>query len=134
MAYQITNTSALVISLGNVSEENQTKSSELDVMPMPLSDSDDTQAWDFEGATRNIRVTGQFTATSKSDLMTLFITPIEAIVNGNQSDTVTYHSDIYAAAGGTGNFDVKLNSFSWRYMTTSLLIIEYDITMTESSI
>jgi len=123
--------------IGNVTEESQTKSSELDVMPMPLSDSDDTQAWDFEGATRNIRVTGQYTASTKTIIMDSFITPIEAIVNGDQASTVNYTSGFYAEGTGlsTFNFKVKLNSFSWRYMTTSPLIIEeYDITMTESSI
>jgi hypothetical protein len=123
------------IVLGNVTEESITKSSELDVMPMPLSDSDDTQAWDFEGATRNIRITGQFTAATKTIIMDSFITPIETIVNGDQASTVTYQSGFYAEGTGLdGQFAVKLNSFSWRYMTTSPLIIEYDITMTESSI
>jgi hypothetical protein len=130
MAYEIDGND-----IGNVSEENHSKSSELDIMPMPLSDADDAQAWDFEGAIRSIRVTGQYSASSKADIMDNFITKIQDIVNGNQSGTVTYHSDFYGeGAGLTGDFEVKLNSFGWRYMTTSPLIVEYDITMTEAAI
>jgi|TARA_R100000501_G_C2626748_1_gene120500 hypothetical protein len=121
--------------IGEVGEENFTKSSELDIMAMPLSDSTDAQAWDFEGAIRNIRVTGRYVATSKADLMDNFITLIEAIVDGDQATTVVYHSDFYGeGAGLTGDFNIKIGSFNWRYMTTSPLIVEYDITMTEAAI
>ena len=121
--------------IGEVGEENFTKSSELDIMPMPLSDSADTQAWDFEGATRNIRVTGRYVATTKADLMNNFILLIEAIVDGDQASTVIYHSDLYdEGTGETGNFNIKISSFNWRYLTTSPLIVEYDISMVESSI
>jgi len=111
------------IPLGTVTRESMDKTSDLDIMPFPLSDSDDTQAFDFNGAKREIRIEGMINgATNISN----FITAIEAVVDGTQDTAISYTSDII----GTKN--VKIKKYSFDYTNDGKNLIKYRIEMIES--
>ena len=70
-------------SLGDVSSESSTKSSNLFNQPIPFSDSDASLIMDLMGTSRTITVTGVKTGTVAQ--LRTFITDIEGLQNGAQA-------------------------------------------------
>lgn len=77
---------------GIITNENVTKDANL--MPFPLIglDSDETDVFDFGGTTRMITLTVEKSGTT-SAINTFIQTKLLALINGDQSDTLTYVSD-----------------------------------------
>tara|TARA_R100001244_G_C5171093_1_gene131658 strand:- start:3654 stop:4067 length:414 start_codon:yes stop_codon:yes gene_type:complete len=135
MAYTLRNlnvNSNVAFVIGSVESERMVKNAEVETLPLPMSDSNQTILFDNEGVIRTISLTGRFTADTQAELMNDFIERVEKIVNGTQTlYKTTYHSDLYAQGAGAGNFTVVLQSFSWTYTTQSKNIVDYDIIMVE---
>lgn len=70
-------------SLGDVSSENSTKTSNLFNTPLPFSDSDASLIMDLMGTSRTITISGVKTGTVAQ--LRTFITDIEGLQNGEQS-------------------------------------------------
>jgi len=70
-------------SLGDVSSESSTKSSNLFNQPIPFSDSDQSLIMDLMGTGRTITVTGVKTGTIAQ--LRTFVIDIEGLQNGSQS-------------------------------------------------
>jgi len=130
MAYILTH-GIIVVALDVVNEESMKKGSELTDMPMPLSDSDEVECWDFTGCTREIKISGTISGANPTALMTAFVDKMDAIVDGDQDIVSVYHSDFYALGAGTGDFNVKVQPYKWTYIGGESCSIKYDITMTE---
>lgn len=116
------------VDIGHVQTEDQTKSANLDEFPIPLENSNKTQAWDYAGVVRTIRINGKYAAAAIATLRT-FVTNMEGIINGDQSTPVTYASDFTG-----GNFDVKMKSFRWTYDEGIPLAITYTIELVEAEL
>lgn len=76
-------------SLGDISSESSTKSSNLFNQPIPFSDSDKSLIMDLMGTSRTITITGVKTGTISE--MRTFVTDIEGLQNGEQS-SLTFES------------------------------------------
>lgn len=135
MAYTLRNAnvnSDVAFEIGSVESERMSKNAEVETLPLPMSDSTSTILFDNEGVIRTISLSGRFAADTQAELMNDFIEHVENIVNGTQTlYKTTYHSDLYATGGGTGDFKVILQNFSWTYTTTSKNIVDYEIVMVE---
>ena len=70
-------------SLGTVTSESSTKSSNLFNQPLPFSDSDASLIMDLMGTGRTITITGVKTGTIAQ--LRTFVTDIEGLQNGEQS-------------------------------------------------
>jgi hypothetical protein len=113
-------------SLYQVNYESISKIASLLVLPMPISDSDDTQVYDFGGATRTITITGVIVGTAnhtqfKSDF-------IDDILDGDQSAPVDYVSD---TMGGV-TYKVKIDNIDTSYRSGVPESLEYTIKMIEA--
>ena len=115
------------INLGNVQTEQQTKDAGLFNTPRPYSDSDDSLMMDIFGASRTITITGVFTGTSTTDLVT-FINKIEGIADGKQTGS-SYEGDLV-----TSSKTVLIQTFDWSYDKGNPLSINYTLTMLEGSV
>jgi len=134
MAYTLGGTN-----LGQVKRERHGIKSHdgMDIMPMPMSDSNSTLVFDYSGVVRTITIEGTYTDTSQANLMNNFIVPIEAMKNGDQTSPVTYHSDLLDASTSgqytNGNVSVYVDSFEWDYIEGEVLMIRYKIMMVEGT-
>jgi len=113
--------------LGHVSSEGHSKTSDLQDMRMPLSDSNAALVFDFAGALRRITVSGVYADTSIANVHTNFIGVIEAIVSGNQSTAVTYVSDT------AQSYSVYVDSFNWSWVIGEILMVKYTIILLEGT-
>ena len=114
MTYTITRISPAVnVTLDNgttkiLTRENIRKIGNLLVLPLPLSDSIDTQAFDYMGVVKEFSLNGVIIDTQAN--VATFMNSIMNILNGNQSfdGNVTYHSDLMNA-----NFSIKVDNFDF---------------------
>ena len=117
------------VDLGTVYDERETKEANLDVMPMPMSDSSDVIVDDWQGCTLNITITGILTADTLENLRTK-INNLKALINGNQSAIVYSNSDgIY----NTINVFVKSIDGYRSLKQTGLSGYEYTIKLVEGT-
>ena len=123
MAYTLDGTS-----LGTLNREQHTKSSELDIMAFPLSDSTSTEVWDFNGCTRKIQLEGIYAGTLTE--VRTFINKFEGIVNGSQTSGITYASTM-----ANTTYTVKIERFIWKYTVgeAGVYAIGYQFQLVESS-
>lgn len=119
------------VALADVTSEDHRVYSDLDYQSFPLSDSSQAMIFDYNGVKRVVTLSGVVTDT-QANLMDNFITPIEALEDGNQLNTVVYHSDFYASGSGqSGNFNVKVDSFKWTKKAGTPTMVDYTITLFE---
>ncbi len=122
------------LSLGNISLEQMSITSDLDHFNFPASGTKDAEAFDY-GDTKNvIRISGTYSASSLQDLAN-WIAQIWALQNGDQ-DTVVFHSDLLdqSTTGDytDGNVTVKVRGFTWKYKEGRPLEVDYDLELVES--
>lgn len=122
-----------VSDLKEVAKETHNKSASIDARAYPLQNSDQTQLFDFGGVVRRITINGTYIDTSQANVMTNFVDKIEAILDGDQSATITFHSDLHATGAGSGNFNVMIESFNWNYSAGTVLAVDYTIVMVEGT-
>ena len=123
------------ISLATVKREKHQKREEIDEFATPGLDSDSTFLFSSTGVTREIRIEGTYEGTSQADIMDSFILAIEALIDGNQLNTIVFHSDLYdTGAGQDGNFNVMLEDFTWDYTEGVVLQVVWSIVLIEGSI
>ena len=115
------------IDLGKIQSEQQTKDAGLFNTPLPYSDSIDSLIMDIFGTSKNITITGIFSGTTTSELVT-FIGLIEGIVNGQQTGS-TYVGDLI-----TTSKTVLVQTFDWVYDKGNPLSISYTLTMIQGSV
>lgn len=72
-----------------ISENNCRKESVLTVMPLYLSDSDQTDVFDFGGTIKTINLTGEYIADSIANLKS-WLESIEALIQGHQDQQAGY--------------------------------------------
>lgn len=120
--------------LQEITSEKHTVKADLEQVKFPLSTTQEVQIFDYQGVDRVIRLSGIAYFSSLATMMDSFITPIESLMNGDQSP-VTYHSDIVdnATSGDytAGNFQVKVDNFEWSYMDTGVLRVQYSLVLYE---
>jgi hypothetical protein len=124
------------VALDTVLHESVREYSDLDVFPLPMLSSDQTECYNFSGVTREITVKGKCTRTGAETLANLY-TKIRNIGNvfnplpaGDQpSATVNYVSDFL----GTIKVYVSALDFSLDETGTGPCIAEYTLTMTEAA-
>ncbi len=122
MVYSLTGLSTL----GSITTESLKKEANVDNMPLPLSDSQDSLTFDFTGAQANLSLRGIQNAISVPALAAL-ATEMKNLVSGNQSATKVYVSDLL------GTFNVKIASVSIEYEGGVPLKFNYSLDMVHSS-
>lgn len=125
MAYTI----AGITSLGSIQEENVSKEANLTALPLYLSDSDDTDVFDFGGVVRLVTLTGIRSDTT-ANLQT-FVGEIMGLITGAQEPPdypKDYHSDTLNAT-----IKVKFLNVNYNYVAGDPRKIYYIIRMIESS-
>ena len=113
-------------SLGDVSSESSTKSSNLFQFPMPLSDSDKAVLMDIFGTSRTITIDGRKTGVV-ADLRT-FVTDIETIQNGEQSGST------FVSSWTNSNKTVLIQDFTHTKVQADENKIGYNLTLIEGSV
>jgi len=101
--------------LGQVTKERHRQFSDLDMQALPLATAADALILDYNGVKRIITIEGTFSDT-EANIMDNLVLVLEALQSGNQISTVVFHSDLYdTGAAQTGNFNVKVDSFTWEW-------------------
>ena len=95
--------------LGEVQNEKVRKEAQLETFPIALTDSDETDVFDYGGVIKTITVDTLKTGTL-SDLQSLK-DAIEAILNGDQSITVPYVSEVH------GTLYVKIRDVDYTFIS-----------------
>jgi len=90
------------IDLGTIKDESVEKVGNIIGLALYDTDSDETEAFDFGGATRIITVQG--TKTNTDAQLKVFIEEVESLIGKAQDDPVVYSSDF------RGNINVKVMS------------------------
>jgi len=109
--------------LGNVTTINMIKNANIESMPLPRNNSENTKLFDFNGATKTITVTGTLTnATDAATLKTASVDVIEAYLSGNQTAVTAFVSDL------TGSINVFVQSFQWDWnVAVSEVAVNYTL-------
>lgn len=94
--------SGVQFNLGQVTHETISKNANLMIIPMPLSDSNSTDVFDYMGTTREITIEGNFNSSNTGSVLG-FIGSIQAFVFGQQA-YAWYNSDVIA-----GSIPVKVS-------------------------
>lgn len=112
-----------------ITQEHAHKESNITVLPLPLSDSDETDVFDFGGVTKLI----DFTCIRKDTPTNLatFITTLQSIVQGEQSPTQLYPFLLTTDIQGAKK--VKIVDTDWNYIGGDRNRIIYSIKFVESS-
>lgn len=85
------------------------KESSLAIMPLYLSDADETDVFDYGGVVKIITLSGSYIATSTANLKT-WIESVEALQNGHQDTDTGYPLTLVDDLRGT--IKVKIMDFS----------------------
>ena len=112
-------------SLGDITSESSTKSSNLFNQPIPFEDSDAALLMDLFGTTRTITITGKKTGAVAA--LRTFITDIEGLQNGAQS-SLTFVSSWTAV-----NKNVLIQDFTWDKLEADENKVGYTLTLTEGT-
>ena len=113
-----------------ITENSCSKDSSLAIMPLYLSDSDETDVFDYGGVTKTISLNGVYIAESTTNLKT-WIDSVEALQQG--------HQDVDAGAPYTfvddlrGTLKVKVLNFSSTAVEGQPTKITWSIKIVESS-
>jgi len=113
-------------SLGDVSSESSTKSSNLFQFPMPLSDSDKAVLMDIFGTSRTITVEG--IKTGEVAALRTFVTDIETIQNGEQSGST------FVSSWTNSNKTVLIQDFTHTKAKSDESKVGYNLTLIEGSV
>jgi len=113
-------------SLGDVSSESSTKSSNLFQFPMPLSDSDAAILMDIFGTSRTITIEGVKTGLIAA--LRTFVTDIETIQNGEQSGST------FVSSWTNANKTVLIQDFTHTKVQADESKVGYTLTLVEGSV
>jgi len=113
-------------SLGDVSSESSTKSSNLFQFPMPLSDSDAAILMDIFGTSRTITIEGVKTGLIAS--LRTFVTDIETIQNGEQSGST------FVSSWTGANKTVLIQDFTHTKLKADENEVNYTLVLEEGSV
>lgn len=106
------------------------KKSNLAIMPLYLSDSDDTDVFDYGGVTKLITLTGVFIAETIAELKS-WIDSIEAVQNGHQDTDANYpmmfNDDL------RGSLYVKVKDFTSEWNEAEPTKINWSLKLVQSS-
>ena len=114
------------VSLGDISSESSTKSSNLFQFPMPLSDSDEAILMDIFGTSRTITVDGVKVGAVAT--LRTFIEAIETIQNGQQSGST------FISSWTNSNKTVLIQDFTHTKSQADESKVGYTLTLTEGSV
>jgi hypothetical protein len=113
-------------SMGTVNKEESVKDANLFFTAMPGSDSANAIQLDIFGATRTITVSGIYASTDGT--ISTFVAALDALVNGAQTATKTFHSDKSGVS-----YEVLVTSVTWTCEEGGVNKVEYTIVMQEGS-
>ena len=113
-----------------ITENNSRKESTLTVLPVYLSDSDETDIFDFGGVTKLINFTGSYTGETIAAVKT-FIDSVETLVQGHQDIDAGYPLTLTDDIRGT--IKVKIFDFSSTYTEGDPFRVSWTLKLAESS-
>lgn len=111
--------------LGSIQSETVKKTAQITPLPLPLSDSNQTDVFDFGGVIRTISLTT--VKSGNTAALQSLITALNNILDGDQVSTVPYVSDLF------GTINVKLMDVSFTYVAGKPLTMTMSIRLVESS-
>ena len=111
-------------------ETDAKKDSIMTVLPLYLSDSDETDVFDFGGTTKIITITGVYIDTSIANLKT-WVDSVEALIQGHQDVQAGYPLDFVDDLRGT--IKVKVMDFNSTYVEGAKLKIDWTLKIVQSS-
>ena len=113
-----------------ITENSCVKDSSLAIMPLYLSDSDETDVFDYGGVTKTISLNGVYIATSVDSLKT-WIEDVESLQNGHQDIAAGYPLELTDDLRGT--IKVKCLNFTSTAVEGQPTKITWSIKLVESS-
>ena len=113
-----------------ITESTSIKDSSLAIMPLYLSDSDETDVFDYGGAIKHINLNGIYIATSTDDLKT-WIEEVESLQNGHQDKDSGY--PLLFTDDLRGSVKVKCLNFSSTAVGGQPAKITWSLKLVESS-
>ena len=127
----MTSTLQGITDMGEIQSERLNKDSNISPIPLPTAGSAETSAYDTEGSTIIISVSGILTsaagdlATIQSDLKSK-IDQFESLISGNQTTVRTYTSPVL------GVYLVKVMRFTAEYIAGSVPSVAYTIELLQA--
>ena len=113
-----------------ITENNCRKESILTALPLYLSDSDETDVFDFGGVTKIINLTGLFVGANVAALKT-FIDSVEALVQGHQDTDAGY--PLTFADDLRGTLKVKIFDFDSTFVEGDATRITWTLKLIQAS-
>lgn len=111
-------------------ENNCRKESSVTVLPLYLSDSDQTDVFDFGGTVKLITLTGVYLGTDVATLKT-WIDSVEALIQGHQDTDAGYPLTFIDDLRGT--IKVKIMDFDSTFAEGNQTRIDWSIKLVQSS-
>lgn len=142
MAYSLTNASgnSVITTFGTIKSENVKFVSNMVATPLYGTASSGAFVFDFGGAIRRITIEGEIIAakTGAGNTLSKMARELDALVNGAQDPNagypLRYKSDtILNASDGQVEIRVKVEDTNWTIKEGRPRILEYTITLIESS-
>ena len=116
----------------SLTSEIYKKSANMTSFTIPLTNSDQTQTFDFTGASATISLRGQVIRNTKADLKAAAKT-FRNLISGNQS-TIEYNSSLLGdGTSGFPKINVKVQDITIEYEAGVPLKFNYTIELLESS-
>jgi len=112
----------------NNSDISIKKSANLMELPMPLSDSSDTDVFDFMGCTKKITLNGVFDAANNgSSAIIGFTGSVDSLIQGQQTYSTLKSINI------AGSLIVKADNFNYDYLRGNPNSIRYNLTLIQTT-
>ena len=113
-----------------ITENNSRKESVLTVLPLYLSDSDETDVFDFGGVTRIINFSGNYRGATQAAVKS-FIDSMEGLIQGHQDTEAGYPLTLVDDIRGT--IKVKIFDFDSTYSEGDPLRCAWTLKVVEAS-
>ena len=113
-----------------ITENSCKKESSLAILPLYLSDSDETDVFDYGGVIKTITLSGSFVAATVAELKT-WIDSAEALQNGHQDTDSNYPLTFIDDLRGT--LKVKVMDFSSTKSAANVTQVTWTIKLAQSS-
>ena len=113
-----------------IKENDYRKESDLAIMPLYLSDADNTDVFDYGGVIKTITLTGVYIAETVANLKT-WIDSVEALQNGHQDTGAGYPLTFVDDLRGT--IKVKVLDFNSTFMEAEPTKVNWTLKLVQSS-
>lgn len=117
--------------LGDIQTLKHGKRARLQIMPIPLADSDDTESFDVGGVVRTVKISGSYGETSPA--IGTWAATMLALVDGDQKKSAGDYGYDYVDDFLGVTINVKVEFFNFEFVKGNPNEIEYVLEMVETT-